>query len=425
VAARITTEGLGARRATFMVFLFLGHMVLSPIAWVPEYIDRLDISFVQWGVILGFAPLGALSAIVIAPAMINRFGVAQVIRLSAPLAAALLVPLGFTTSPIGWAAIHMVFHFMASLAGVAVNTHAVLLQKKAGQPILTGMHAGWSIGAVAAAMTGGAATLVLPLEVYLVAVAMVTILGVGVASRFFLSRSADGQSEEKAPVARLRVTKIPARLWLLGFGALAAMMPEVAVFEWSAVLARESGADLSIRALPFASFMAGMIVGRLSVARLARRFDVHAIAVTGGFLAVGTMAIGVAGAALLSAFSPFAAVIWLSSCWLVSGFGLAPLGPTMISTGSSIPGISTPHAIGVLSFVAQTTSILAKILMGAVAEGVGISYTFMVPVALLVAGTLIAHRTSAQIRVQDFEKAQAFTGSLPIIDSESRGSEKN
>jgi hypothetical protein len=97
----------------------------------------------------------------------------------------------------------------------------------------------------------------------------------------------------------------------------------------------------------------------------------------------------------------------------------------MISTACSIPGISTAHAIGVLSFVAQTTSILAKILMGAVAEGVGISYTFMVPVALLVAGTLIAHRTSAQIRVQDFEKAQAFTGSLPIIDSESRGSEKN
>ncbi len=415
MALRFGSDLFGARRATFTAFLLLGHMVLSSIAWVPEYIDRLDISFVQWGVILGFAPLGALSAIVIAPALISRFGVAPVTRLSAPLAAALLVPLGFTTSPIVWAAIHMVFHFVASLTGVAVNTHAVLLQKKAGQSILAGMHAGWSIGAVSAALSGGVATVFLALEVYLVAVAVLTILGCEVASRFFLSRSEGGQLDGKARLARLRVTKIPARLWLLGFGFLAAVMPEIAVFEWSAVLARESGADLSIRALPFASFMAGMIVGRLSVARLARRFDVHAITVTGASLAALTMAIGVAGAALLSAFSPFAAVIWLSSCWLVSGFGLAPLGPTMISTGSSIPGIPTSHAIGALSFVVQITSILAKILMGAMAEGISIYWAFVLPVALIVAGAVIAYSSAKKAKGLDFELTNPPTGSLPIV----------
>lgn len=414
------TELIVARRAAFSAFLVLGHMVFSLVAWVPEFIDRLDISFAAWGIVLGFAPLGSLSAIVAAPALITRFGPVAVVRVSAPLAAAFLIPLSFINVVGGWTATHMTFSFLASLTLVSLNTHALLLQKKAGEPILTGMHAGWSIGAVAAAITGGAATLFFALEVYLILTAAVSLVGFVVAARFLLVRSAGRQQGTKLGGTRLRITKIPPRLWLMGIGLLCAAVPELAVFEWSAVLARETGANLSIRALPFAAFMTGMIVGRLSVSPLARRFDVHAIAVAGASISSATMAVGVAGAVLLSTLSPSYAMIWMASCWLFAGLGLAPLGPAMLSAGSMIPGISTTHAVGVMSFVMQTTTIIAKVLMGAIAGGFTVSYAFIVPVVFVTIGAIIAHHASERTRVQDFERAHPITGPLPIIDTQSR-----
>ena len=146
-------------------------------------------------------------------------------------------------------------------------------------------------------------------------------------------------------------------------------MPEIAVLEWSATLARASGVDLVLRALPFATFMMGMIVGRLAISRLTRRFDVHSISVAGAMISGSAMAAGLWGAHLLGAYSAELAIIWLAALWLFAGLGLAPLGPTMISTSSTVPGLTTAQAVGTLVFVTQSVSIGAKIAMGVKSRG--------------------------------------------------------
>lgn len=412
------TEIASARRAGFFTFLLLGHMVLSSVAWVPEYIERLSVSFATWGLILGLAPMGAISAIVIASPLINRCGVTPLMRITAILAAGFLILLGFTNSAVLWAVANMVFNFLVSLTGVSVNTHAILLQKKAKKPILIGMHAGWSIGALAAAAGGGLATLSISLEAYLIITALVTVLGFEISARLLLSPANDGHHEEKMNGTGIRLTKIPARLWLLAFGLLCPVVGEIAVFEWSAVLARDTGADLELRVLPFAAFMFGMIIGRLSVNKLARRFGIHTIAVTGGVISSVAMGMGVAGAVVLSNTSALASILWLSTLWLLSGLASAPLGPTMISNASYIPGVMASQAFAVLTFVAQSISIPAKVLMGAIAEGVGVPASFVLPMVLLGIGAFIAHHTSERGGAQDLAIANPPTGPLPIISAE-------
>lgn len=409
------------RRAGFMSFLLLGHLVLCSVAWVPEYIDRLGVSFATWGIVLSFAPVGAISAIVVAPSLINRVGVTPVMRVSAVLSAGFLVPLGFTDSLVIWTAINTVFNFTVSLAGVAVNTHAVMLQKKIPESIMSGMHAGWSVGAVAAAATGGIASVFIPLEAYLIFVGVMTALGFVATSHFLLSPAEDGHREERLSGTRLPFYRFPPRLWLLSLGLLCAVMPEIAVFEWSATLARAAGVDLVFRALPFATFMMGMIAGRLSISRLARRFDVHSISVAGALISGSAMAVGLVGAHLLGAYSAEVSVIWLAALWLFAGLGLAPLGPTMISTSSTLPGIMTTQAVGTLSFVTQSVSIGAKIVMGAVAEGYGVSWAFTLPVILIFLGAAIAHRTSERTRARDLELVNPPTGPLPVFSVEEKG----
>jgi len=408
------------RRAGFMSFLLLGHLVLCSVAWVPEYIDRLGVSFATWGIVLSFAPLGAISAIVVAPSLINRVGVMPVMRVSGILSAGFLIPLGFTDSLVAWTAINTVFNFTASLAGVAVNTHAVMLQKKVPESIMSGMHAGWSVGAVAAATTGGIASVFIPLEDYLILVGVMTAVGFVATSRFLLSPTEDGHREERMSGPRTPFYRFPARLWLLSFGLLCSVMPEIAMFEWSATLARAAGVDLVLRALPFATFMLGMIAGRLSISRLTRRFDVHSISVTGALVSGSAMAVGLLGAHLLGAYSADISIIWLAALWLFAGLGLAPLGPTMMSSSSTLPGITTTQAVGTLSFVTQSVSIGAKIAMGAVAEGYGVSWAFILPIILIFLGAAIAHRTSEKTRARDLEFVNPPTGPLPVFSVEEK-----
>jgi hypothetical protein len=39
----------------------MGHGALASVAWVPEYIDRLGVSFATWGTIIGFSVIGSIT----------------------------------------------------------------------------------------------------------------------------------------------------------------------------------------------------------------------------------------------------------------------------------------------------------------------------------------------------------------------------
>ena len=166
--------------------------------------------------------------------------------------------------------------------------------------------------------------------------------------------------------------------------------------------------------------MMGMIAGRLAISRLTRRFDVHSISVAGAMISGSAMAAGLWGAHLLGAYSAELGIIWLAALWLFAGLGLAPLGPTMISTSSTVPGLTTAQAVGTLVFVTQSVSIGAKIAMGAVAEGYGVSWAFVLPVALIFFGAAIAHRTSEKTQARDLELVNPPTGPLPVFSVEDK-----
>ncbi len=405
-----------AKRSSFLLFIMMGHLVLSFVAWVPEFIDRLGVSFITWGIILGFAPVGAIAAIVIAPRLILRLGSTPIFVLGAITGSSLIIPLGLITESVLWTLINMVFHFFLSLAGVGLNAHAVSLQGRFDYPILGGLHAGWSMGAVAAALSGALAVTVMPLPTYFVIVGVFSALVTLSLSRFLLKPNEDSQKHngtEKRPQFSFR---IPGRLWLIAFALVCALFPEVAVLEWSAVLVREEiGADTVLRSVPFGAFMAGMIVGRLALARMAKSFRPAGIAMVGSASSAVTMAGGIVIAFWLATVSPTLAVVALSALWAFAGFGLAALGPTAIAETSKIPGVSGAHALAMISFTAQISSIGAKIVMGAIAQEGNVYVAFIVPVIFFTVGAVLASRLRNGLDYTDISRVQPPTGPIPII----------
>jgi hypothetical protein len=401
-----------------LTFIFMGHAALSSVAWVPEYIARLDVSFATWGTIIGLGVIGSITPLFFASRLMMRFGSRPLIRVANYGGMVALVSLGLTSDPALWFFINMAFNFFMSLLGVSVNSHGVLLQKKISKNIIGRLHAGWSVGAVMAAFSGGLATVFLPLEVYLVIVAISTLIIFEFSLRSLLSPEEDGHVEERAGVVKRRFYQMPSQLWLLAFGLFCGIYPEVAVIDWAAVFARDVlNAEVALRSVPFATFMVGMIAGRLSMTRLAERYHPHLMASRGSFMAAIALALTAIFAPMLTESSPTLGLVVASLLWGLAGLGLSPVSPAFFSAAGHIPGVSTAWAVSRLSLFNSMVAIGAKTMMGALTEGVGLSLAFFFPITLAIGSGVIAGLFASRARRSELDAAAPPTGPISIIVS--------
>jgi hypothetical protein len=407
-----------AQIAMLLTFIFMGHAALSSVAWVPEYIARLDVSFATWGTIIGLGVIGSITPLFFASRLMMRFGSRPLIRVANYGGMVALVSLGLTSDPALWFFINMAFNFFMSLLGVSVNSHGVLLQKKISKNIIGRLHAGWSVGAVMAAFSGGLATVFLPLEVYLVIVAISTLIIFEFSLRSLLSPEEDGHVEERAGVVKRRFYQMPSQLWLLAFGLFCGIYPEVAVIDWAAVFARDVlNAEVALRSVPFATFMVGMIAGRLSMTRLAERYHPHLMASRGSFMAAIALALTAIFAPMLTESSPTLGLVVASLLWGLAGLGLSPVSPAFFSAAGHIPGVSTAWAVSRLSLFNSMVAIGAKTMMGALTEEVGLSLAFFFPITLAVGAGVIAGLFASRARRSELDAAAPPTGPISIIVS--------
>jgi len=405
-----------AQIAMLITFTFTGHIALSSVAWVPEFIDRLGVSFATWGTIIGFGVVGSITPLFFVSRLIMRFGPRTLIRFGNYFGAVFLVLLGLTSNPVIWFFLNMGFNFFMSILGVSVNSHSVLLQKQIKKNVIGRFHAGWSLGAVAAAMTGGLSTLFLELEQFLIIVAILNVIVFEFAMRWLLSPTEDGHLEERAGVVKRKFFQVPAQLVLLAFGMIGIVFPEVAVIDWAAVFARDIlNVELALRSLPFAAFMVGMIIGRLSMSRLAEKYHPNLIASRGAFLAAGVLALAAIFAPMLADNSSSLALGVTMVLWLIAGLGLSPGAPTFMSAAGHVPGVSTAWAVSRLSLMSSTLQVMSKTLMGALAEGVGLSLAFFFPVTLAIISGLIAHQFAQKAKQADLDSVAPPTSPMPII----------
>lgn len=416
-----TLPGARLRRAqiaSLLVFILMGHSALASVAWVPEFIDRLGVSFVTWGTIIGFSVIGSITPLLFASRLIMRFGARPIIRFANYGGMFFLVTLGWSNDPALWMIFNIFFNFFMSLLGVSVNSAAVLLQKQVTKNIMGRMHAGWSLGAVMAGVSGAFATVFITLELFLLLVAVITVLLFEIFLQWLLSPSEDGHIEEKATAVKRKFYQMPSQLWLLAFGLFAAVYPEVAVIDWAAVFARDVlNAELALRSIPFGLFMVGMIIGRLSMRRLAEKMHPHTLASRGALLAAIALATAALFAAPVADSNSMLGVVFGSMLWGLAGLGLAPASPAFFSAAGHVPGVSTAWAVSRLSLFNSSVAIFAKAFMGALVEGVGLSNAFFFPVILALIAAVIAEQFAKRASRTDLENAAPPTGPISIIPS--------
>ena len=400
------------------VFFIQGVLSITYIPRIPEIIEQIGVSFATWGLIIGLAGLGALVPLLITNRLVGRFGTMPIVRISSVMLVFTTMSLGFATNGLIYFLFHAFMMFSMSFFNISVNAQSVMLQKKVDRVILGKLHASWSIGAAISAALSGILASFVPLQTHLIVVSLVVLVAFEVFNRNMLRPSEDGHSEERQGSKRIPFFKSPTQLWLLAFGLFAGIFPELVLMDWSAVFSKQVMLlNPTLGAIPYTAFTIAMIAGRLLIGRATKKYHISELSKWGGIIGSITMLLGVVVAPPLVSVSPILALVVLSLFWAVSGFGMAPMVPSFFGAAGHIAGLTTAQALSRMSLVNAMVVIVAKIFMGALAQGIGLVLAFIFPITMLFIAGLLSGRVARNSRRKEaVDNAFPLTGPITVVD---------
>lgn len=369
-------EGQRGRWAVAAMFFINGFVLGSWAPQIPVFVTRLGISEFTLGLlILGFG-LGAVSAMVLAGHLIARSGSQHTLRIFAVavIFALLLVAL----APNVWIAAAALYLFGGAIGAmdVAMNSNAVVVEKKLGRAVMSSSHGFWSLGGFAGGGLGGVAIQNFGHLNHAIAVTVFAAVGVALAYRYLVTDTAHAVQAHR----KLRLPRQPA-IYIVGFMALLCMNSEGAVLDWAALyLQKELGAEIATAGFAFAGFSGAMALMRFGGDGIRNRYGaILTFQVSGVIAAAGMLVAG------LSPW-PWLAVIAFS----LSGLGVANMVPILFSAAGNQPGMASGVGMSVVTTMGYSGILVAPSIIGFVGGEVGFSPIYVAVAALLLLVTFMS-----------------------------------
>ena len=399
-------------------FFVLGAATATWSARLPAIKEALHLSDGRLGLVLFAVPAGSVLTLAVSGRIADRFGAVRVTRIAGAVTPAALIPIGLGAATGSLAVLVAALAFYGAMAGlldVSMNACGAMLEIAYGRPILSSLHAGYSIAGLAGAGIGGlsAALGAAPLPTFAVAAAALIAGGLFLGPRMVIptpppppepsqdaprrSTSQGGRPPQapRGPSQKGRPPDTPRSprqisvvLWVLGLLALCGQVGEGAAGDWSAVyLHVDLGTSAGVAAAGLAAFSVTMAAGRVAGDRLAARFGSVRLVRASGLVA----GLGLAAGLLIR--TPAAAIAGFA----LLGVGLAGIFPQIVSSAVRLDPSRAGRNIGRIAAVAYSGLLGGPVAIGAVASGVGLRDALLIPAALAVlvaaaAGVLSSHQ---------------------------------
>ena len=337
-----------ARFATLIAFILNGFALGTLVARIPDIKKSLFLSNSQVGITLLFIAIGAFTALKPAGKLCAKFGSRPIIVVGTFAISVATAVIAFSNSVTELRVALFLLGYATATHDIAMNAHAVTLEKKSSKRMMGFFHANFSIGTLLGGIFGGLLSqFKISLLIQELSISLIYLIVLVFIRGLYLPASADIHIEEENTVKG----KSPAIFLILGLFGLCAAMGEGAAGDWGGVLARESfNASPFVSTLPYIIFSLMMVVGRLSCDRLANRFG-SANAIRGGGLISGT------GLAIGLLIGNTGGVIF---GWFCIGLGLSIVMPLIFSAagelahgkynGQVAPSVAVARVFGISYF---------------------------------------------------------------------------
>jgi MFS family permease len=397
-----------ARISVGSVFLIHAAVFGSWAPRIPAIKHHVGIDDGGLGIAFTGLTVGLFIGTRIAGRVLDRLGSGRAIPVAAlGLCAALIGP-ALADSLAALTAALAVLGVLGGFLDVAMNAQAVAVERGYGRPIMAGLHGLWSVGLMAggvgaagAAAAGASPTLHFGLVAAGLVVPSVVMLG------GLLSPEQEAlPAELVAPNARLAPPLLAPAVVLLGLIAFSSFVGEGAAADWSAVYLHDNlHTSPAVAAVAFIAFSVAMAASRFASDRLSERFGPVAVVRAGGLVAAAGLGIG------LAVHEPAAAV----AAFALLGAGFAPVVPIAFSAAGNTGLGSTGVILGRVVTTAYIGSIVGPVVIGGLAQVVGLRAALSVPVALAVviaalAGNVSSAAGGARVSTPAWPGAEPYAG---------------
>jgi MFS family permease len=379
-----------ARLGALSTFFLAGALCAVWTVRMPALKQKLDLSDAQLGLeVLGWG-VGALITMLVAGRIIGRYGSRRVLRLALPGTAACLALVGLAPNFTLLIVTGLAFGLCFGLVDVSMNTQASTVERRYGRPLMGGMHAGWSLGAVTGGLLGaGTAWIGLNFTAALCLVAALCVPAILAIGPLYLSEGAlpqAGRSSASAPAAesaplttstsRARRPRLPLLVYLFGAIVFCSYLAEGAVADWSGVYLRDSlGATEVVATFGYPMFEASMFLGRMFSDRLTTHFGARTLITVSGLAAAAAFLLVVLAADPAYALVGFALV----------GLGVCAVSPLAMSLTGAAGGAHTERAIATTSTLGYSGLLLGPVSIGFVSAATSLRIGYAVVIGVCVA----------------------------------------
>ncbi|TBR38860.1 MFS transporter [Dyella terrae] len=348
-------SGPTAIRATRLIFLLSGIAMSAWAPMVPYAKTRLGLDDAQLGLLLLAFGGGSMVSMPFVGWLSHRFGNRRVIVTCGLLLSLALPALATASHVITLLVALLYFGVMLGAVDVAMNAHAVEVERMERRVLMSGFHGLFSVGGLAGA-AGMSAMLALGVPLMASSVVVTALIVVIVLTQ--RSGLLPGVARDDVKDSVFRVPGL--LVILLGMLCFVSFLAEGSMLDWSAVFLRDfRGFTAAGAGIGYACFSVAMAAGRLTGDQVVQRIGPE-WAVRGGALLAATgflLAAGIAwpGASLFG--------------FVLIGLGASNIVPVMFSAAGHMPGASPAISIATVTTLGYAGLLSGPALIGFISHG--------------------------------------------------------
>lgn len=368
------------RLATRLSFLVAGFGMASWAPLVPFAKERLAVDDAVLGLLLLSLGIGSVVAMLATGILSARYGTKPII-IAGGIGLALALPLlVIAGTPVTLAMALLAFGAALGSIDVAMNIHAVEVERAAGQPLMSGFHALFSIGGFA-----GSAVMTALLSFHLgpLACALICSVLMLIAMALAWPRLLRRAQAQEGPLFVLPHGIV----LLLALLAAVTFLIEGAMLDWGALLVIGKGLVSETQGgIGYIVFSIAMTAGRLGGDAVVARIGDRTTLIGGSLLAVAGLAV------LLLAPSAAVAI----AGFLLIGLGASNLVPVLFRGAAMQTAMPTGLAVASITTAGYAGVLVGPAGIGFVAHAVGLPAAFWMLAALMCLVTLSARAVTTK-----------------------------
>jgi MFS family permease len=374
-AARVDAPPvLRSQLAVASLFAALGFSYGTWTSRLPAIKAGLGLSTSQVSVLLLCAALGSIFSFPVTAAALHKLGSRGASLLSGGLLAIALVGLGWVPT---WAlacAVMCLYGVVASTMDVAMNAQGVEVERATAVPVMSRLHAAFSLGTMAGAFFASTiTTLTTSVPLHFAVAALIVLAAV------LLPRA--GLIADARPIeGGTRSFALPrGAALLIGAMAFLGMIAEGSMVDWSTLYLKErAGASQQVAPLGIASLQGAMLVARWFGDRARARWGARKLLFGGSLLAGASLAAALLIGGIVPALVAFG----------LFGIGVATVSPCVYAAGAREGGV----ALAAVMTLGSLGFLVGPLAIGAVAQATNLSWGMAVVAAAAVALALLSRR---------------------------------